>query len=362
MNRTVPSKVFVFRIGHLGDTLVSLPAVLRLRASHPAATFTLVTHLPARSEYVTAWDVMKYTGVFQNVIFYDPKSWRSVLILMRRLRADRPDLLYYLSPIRGLLHMLRDRIFLERLCGLAVIPSLQQGAGTTAAKGAGRPLPRVRKESESLLDLIDGDNRARIPCVPASPPFLFPGPEIVGRAAKFLAAGGVGPGDRIVGLGPGSKMAAKRWPPDRFGIVGTELLRRDSGLRLVVLGGHEDRAVGRTLCDIWGDRSLNLAGETSVIESAAILKRCRFFLGNDTGTMHLAAAVGTPAISIFSARDYPGRWEPYGEGHVVLRHDPPCAGCMLEECAGMEMACVRAITAEQVLAACLAQLGERTAS
>jgi heptosyltransferase-3 len=81
----------------------------------------------------------------------------------------------------------------------------------------------------------------------------------------------------------------------------------------------------------WGG-GLCAAGDLSVRESAALLQDAAFYLGNDTGAMHLAAAVGTPCIAIFSSLDWPGRWSPYGKGHQVFRVDVPCAGCLLEVC------------------------------
>jgi ADP-heptose:LPS heptosyltransferase len=62
------------------------------------------------------------------------------------------------------------------------------------------------------------------------------------------------------------------------------------------------------------------------------LQRCLAYVGNDAGTMHLAGMVGIPCVGLFSARDYPGQWEPYGEGHVILRHETECAGCMRTVC------------------------------
>lgn len=94
-------------------------------------------------------------------------------------------------------------------------------------------------------------------------------------------------------------------------------------------------------------------------ESAAVLKRSRGYLGNDTGTMHLAAMVGVPCVALFSARDYPGQWEPYGHGHAVLRHETDCAGCMLEVCHERGNECLRLISEEEVFEASRYLLGDR---
>ncbi len=115
--------------------------------------------------------------------------------------------------------------------------------------------------------------------------------------------------------------------------------------------------IGEELCADWGKRSYNFAGKLSVYGSAAVLEKCAAYIGNDTGTMHLAAMVGIPCVAIFSARDYPGKWEPYGEGHTILRYDTNCAGCMLEICP-QQNRCLNSITTENVLAPVMKMLSQ----
>ena len=100
----------------------------------------------------------------------------------------------------------------------------------------------------------------------------------------------------------------------------------------------------------WGT-GFSAAGELSVRESAALMEGAQFYLGNDTGAMHLAAAMGRPCVAVFSARDWPGRWHPYGEGHKVLRFDVSCSGCMLKIC-DRELQCLKGIQVDQVYQAC----------
>src|SRR5205085_2524024 len=105
----------------------------------------------------------------------------------------------------------------------------------------------------------------------------------------------------------------------------------------------------------WGTGT-SAAGLLDVRTAAAVLARCRLFVGNDTGTLHLAAAAGTPCVGVFAAQDWPGRWQPYGLGHTVLRRPVPCEGCRLTVCTREGMRCLREITVEDVLAACRATL------
>jgi ADP-heptose:LPS heptosyltransferase len=131
----------------------------------------------------------------------------------------------------------------------------------------------------------------------------------------------------------------------------------------VIFGGPEDRPAGDTLLSKWG-RGYNAAGALALRSSAAALKRCRLYLGNDTGTMHLAAAVGVPCAAIFSARDLPGRWYPSGRGHHVFRSQVDCEGCGLTACVERYNECLERISAAEVLAACqsILQAGQKLPS
>ncbi len=179
---------------------------------------------------------------------------------------------------------------------------------------------------------------------------MHPTPDHHAKAGRLLDEAGF-QGHDMVAFAPGSKMQAKKWPEDRFEQVGLTLLHRFPGLRLVVVGGPGEISLGDRLCRTWGDRAVNLSGALSVWESAAMLERCTLYVGNDTGTMHLAASVATPCVAIFSARDNPGKWEPAGRGHIVLRHEVPCAGCMLDTCVDYDLACLKAISVDEVLTA-----------
>jgi heptosyltransferase-3 len=95
----------------------------------------------------------------------------------------------------------------------------------------------------------------------------------------------------------------------------------------------------------------------NVREGIAALQKCALFLGNDTGTMHMAVAAGIPCVAIFSSRDYPGNWYPYGNNHIVFRTPIDCEGCMLERCIERKMECILSIDEDQVYAAAQKMLG-----
>src|SRR5258708_1287907 len=122
----------------------------------------------------------------------------------------------------------------------------------------------------------------------------------------------------LLAVGAGSKMPAKRWPPERFVEVIRRALSEFPGILVVFLGGADEEGYCQALCDEIGPSTVNLAGKLSISGSAAVLEQTHAYVGNDTGVMHLAGAVGTPCVAIFSARDFPGLWEPMSSTHRIL--------------------------------------------
>lgn len=321
--------ILVFRIGQLGDTLVSLPAISVIRQQHPDHRLVLLTERqPVASGYVSSWDVLGPTGWFDDVIFYVPEQnlGRRVLTMLslaKRVRALQPAMVYNLAPKRTGRQDRRDRFFFRRLAGVKEY----RGGGffLMPPKNSQDMLPRVEPEWKRLLRVIGaktGNTNYRL---------FIPVTEQE-HARKLLLREGLGNGTRMLAIGPGSKMTAKMWGRDRYRELGQRLLRVYPELHLAVVGGKEDAAAGEELCAVWGHRSHNLAGRLSVYGSAAALQQCIAYIGNDAGAMHLAGMMGISCVALFSARDYPGQWEPYGTNHVILRHETECAGCMRTVC------------------------------
>jgi ADP-heptose:LPS heptosyltransferase len=337
-----PDNVCIFRIGQLGDTIVALPAIYRIAERHPGARITLITNAPADRAFVTAWDVLRHTGIFCSVLPYRPAKASDLLMLAVACRKLQPAHLYYLSPLRSTKQVRRDRVFFRWVCGFRRITGLD-GQHQPALRDAAGKLLILSHESVRLLELIDA------PGVTPQPPHLTPPPAAHRRVTELLRPF---EGRFLVALGVGSKMPAKKWFLDRYIVVARRIVDRYPDTALVMLGGSEDRAEGDQLVQAVGaDRAINLAGTTDIIESAAALTRCAFFIGNDTGTMHLAAEMGVPCVAVFTSRDNPRAWEPWGTSHTVLRRDLACSGCLLERCEIEKMRCLDLITTEDVWAA-----------
>ena len=359
-------RILVYRIGQLGDTIVALPAMWAIKKHFPDASLTLLCDRHPRQNFVLATDLLAGAGLFDEFLSYPVDSSRAGIVfrpfrmlrLLWALRRRAFDLLVYLAPsLRKPAQVERDRRFfaaagMKRFLGLRGFP-------WPTAKTAGQPLAAVSAEADLLLARIAADE-IRVP-PPGQGCFeLNLGKAEEQQVQAWLRALPSDGGRPWVGVGPGSKMAAKRWPPERFSQVGARLVA-EHDVWPVVFGGPPDRALGDTLVGNWG-RGYNAAGALALRPATAALKRCRLYLGNDTGTMHLAAAVGVRCAAIFSARDLPGRWHPNGEGHRVFRAPIDCEGCGLVECIERRSECLRRITVPEVVAACEALLLDKLAT
>ena len=149
---------------------------------------------------------------------------------------------------------------------------------------------------------------------------------------------------------------AKRWPLERFAQVMQVVGGSMPVVEFVFLGAPGEAAMGVTLSQMVGAiRHRNLVGKTSLTELIACLQQCTLLITNDTGTMHLAAAMGVPTVSIFGSTE-PVLTSPLGSQHTIIRHHVPCSPCFKRECPFGHYDCMTGVTPQQVAAAVLGKL------
>ncbi len=340
-------RILVYRIGQLGDTLVALPAMWAVRNAFPDAHLALLFDQHPKAQYVQSAELLKGSGLFDHYLGYPfeaefGRKAIEALRLIATIHAQRFDTLVYLAPTtRSAQRIERDKVFfraagIRNFIGMSGFPRLEP-------KIPGVPLTSIRRESDLLLNRLARD----LPATVLTPSFdLRLGSREKGALDNWLATQSPD-GDRPwLAVGPGSKMPAKQWPLERFREVVAQLID-EFDIWPVVFGGGEDREAGEILLGDWR-RGYNAAGSLDIRTAALGLKRCALYLGNDTGTMHLAAAMGVPCVAIFSSRERPGMWYPHGEHNVVFRTAIECEGCGLVECIVRDNECLRRIEAAEV--------------
>ena len=162
------------------------------------------------------------------------------------------------------------------------------------------------------------------------------------RAGALLS--GEGP---WIGLTPGAQFgAAKRWLPERFAAA-AQRLAGESGASVAVLGGAAEKPLAARIAALLDVPSADLSGRTTLPELVGVLSRLRLLLSNDSGPMHVAAALGTPVVAVFGPTD--GReTAPVGTAHRLVREPVHCAPCLLRECP-IDHRCMTRVSAARVV-------------
>jgi ADP-heptose:LPS heptosyltransferase len=349
--RTVKSpvqRVLIYRLGSLGDTLVALPALHLVARAFPDAERHLLTNIPVHAKAPAAASILRHTDLVHDYLRYPvgTRSPRALLALAWQLRRWRPQVLVYLAAARGLRAAGRDALFF-RLCrishqiGVPVTPDLQQNL----LDPAGEREPEAARLARALASL--GDARLDDP----ESWSLHLTPAEIARARQALVPAGDRP---ILAVSVGTKVQSKDWGRDNWRALLGRLVHRHPRYALVLLGAADEHALSAIAASDWYGLGtgpvLNLCGQLCPRESAAVLAHARLFLGHDSGPMHLAAAVQTPCVAIFAARNLPRVWFPFGDQHRVLYHPTACAGCGLETCVVEQKRCLTSISVEDVLA------------
>jgi heptosyltransferase-2 len=193
-----------------------------------------------------------------------------------------------------------------------------------------------------------------IACDDTAPRVAVSGPSRE-RAQALLAQYGVSPDTALVGLAPGAAYGqAKQWPTDRVASLIARLVRERNATCLIV-GASHDRSAGREI-ESWlranapetATRAIDLVGRTSLGALAGVVARCRVFVSNDSGAMHLAAALGRPVVALFGPTDEAAT-RPIGS-HDVITVPVFCRPCLLRDCP-IDHRCMKRITVDVVLAA-----------
>ena len=139
---------------------------------------------------------------------------------------------------------------------------------------------------------------------------------------------------------PGARWKTKRWPPEKFGELASRL-----PVQSVIVGSKADKDIADLIVSLSEGKTISLAGKTSLKELIAVMRKAKFVISNDSGPMHIAAALGIPVYAIFGPTD-PLRTGPYGKGHTIIRAAIPCAPCFKKTCEDVK--CLEGLSADKV--------------
>ena len=310
------NRILFMPIGGIGNVVLFTPIIAEIRKQFPQAAFTFIMRSRGGAEVIRGYPR-------SEVYEFDFKNMHNVRRFVRRHRLPRFDLAFNWETFYG--------AYLAFKCRTRFLVSFTYSFGITAQSDflCARTcnVDHSKHEIEQNLDLV----RVIMQDFTTDDlkPFVMYTGEQIEFASKQLE---VFEGDSVLicmHLGSLPRMPEKRWPLERF----AELVKRLIGsmdAHILILGSaSERRIVNRFMEHIGSDANvLNLVGRTKLKQSAALIQRCDLFIGNDSGPMHIAAAVGTPVIGIFGPTN-PVKNRPWGtySDAVVVRHPLPCSPC-----------------------------------
>ncbi|MGH9607541.1 MAG: glycosyltransferase family 9 protein [Terracidiphilus sp.] len=338
-------KVLIYRIGSLGDTVVALPSFHLLARAFPNAERRLLTNYPVHAKAPASAAVLGDSGLVHGYMRYTIGTRNPVelLRLAWQIRSFNPDLLAYLMPVRTGKAVRRDEMFF-RFSGVRRIAGLP--AGDTGSNRFDQATDLWESEAARLLRCLDPSGATDVSDLSNWDLKLTDAEK--NKACELLAPFGFRP---IIACGPGTKMQAKDWGSERWKELLERLNIEHPRHALVLIGAREDSDLSEFAADKWTGPRLNLCGQITPRETAAILEHAAVFLGPDSGPMHLAACAGVPCVIAFSARGRRGIWFPAGSNHQVIYHRTSCQGCNLETCAAEARRCLTSIAVQEMVEA-----------
>lgn len=167
--------------------------------------------------------------------------------------------------------------------------------------------------------------------------------------ARWMRRHGFAREDQVVVCHPGARWWFKQWPAEKFARLADQL-QEEMQLKVLFSGGQEDVSTVQTIADNMVTPCYSIAGETTPLQFAALAKRAKLFIGNDSGPMHIAAAVGTPVIALFGPTE-PAIWSPWSQRNQVVYKGVSCSPCDNTGCDMGELNCMRQIGVSEVVAA-----------
>ena len=169
------------------------------------------------------------------------------------------------------------------------------------------------------------------------------------RAAEFLVASGARQHSLRIAIGAGASYgSAKCWPPSRFAEL-VNRIRAQADADVILFGTASEAAVSRAISSELHRPPIDLTEKTAIADLPALLSQCHLFIGNDSGAMHVAAAVGLPVVAVFGPTDPQGT-APVTPRSTIVQQKPYCSPCFLRHCP-TDHRCMRSITSEMVEAA-----------
>ena len=330
-----PERILVVKLDHLGDVLLATPVFSNLRRAYPNAELHALTGTWSRvvlEKHLAVNKVLEYNSpAFCRT--GRPTSLKQMFQLYRELRRQKYDLVV---ELRGDWHTLWFAL-------LKLTPKRLDRAALQIANRLGSAQFTGTHETTRNLDVL---KQAGIATPVQTTTFSITS-EDEKWASNFLMTYQISREQPLVAIHAGSPIELKRWLPERYAELADWLIAQ-KGAQILFVGVKEENQIITEIQSLMRGKSINIAGETTFTQLASILHSCNVFIGNDSGPMHLAAAVGTQTIGLYGPGD-PTRFGPVGEKCQTIRMKLDCPPCSGTTCRFGEEGCMSKIQVADVI-------------
>jgi len=325
-----PEKILIVLHGSIGDVTRALPLVNILRSGFPRASLAWAVESPSLPL------VRDYPGVDEVILFNRRRWWAEIGPFLRKIRSERFDLVLDLqrhlksglisrwsgAPRRVGFNRADSKEF-NWLFNNHFIPPVGEGISKLDHYLKFAQYLGLAAKPVEWNFRLSADEKSRIDAS-------------LTRASRAYAV-----------LFVGGRWTSKRWFPAQVAECAAAIRHRFQ-LDAVLLGGRDDRALAEEVLTKARCEITNLVGRTSLREAIGVIARARVAVGPDTGLMHIAAAVGTPVVSLWGATN-PARTGPYGFADLVIQGRAPCAPCYRRHCP-IGRICMQSISVDEIAA------------
>ncbi|MFQ5672111.1 MAG: glycosyltransferase family 9 protein [Nitrospinales bacterium] len=327
------NRILVMNLTRMGDLVQSTPLISGLRKKHPDASITLMV-------------CKEFESFASRIPFVDDVIVYDVLQFNRMKEQGETvtwDVIYrYLEDLlRGVMERQFDLIFNLSHSRLSALMITYMGHGNVRGFFCNKTGDRMTHQpwlqyfgiepfnraynSFNLADIYlrSGEVESQFDRV-----MIKTGLDDFVAAEEIMRRENIHDDDFLIGFQAGSSLEGRRWPTRSFAELG-DMLAANLNAKIVLFGVESESAQAREILALskMKSRFVDLTGKTSISQLIGLLKRCRYLVTNDTGTMHIAAAVGTRVVGLFFAHAHPHETGPYGDGHLVFQARIPCAPC-----------------------------------
>jgi len=312
-----PNNILVLEVGGIGDAVIATPALNALRRRFPNARITVVAS-PRAVEIIWALDLGFRTRTLRLALPLTRLLDAARLILSTR--SNRPDLLIDLSAIETPAAARRRQRLVALLGARYTLGRNTDGRGDFFDAAVDESLADETHEVERKLSVVATLGARPEPAHPIVdvPRAAFESEHLL------LEEAGVADFEEVIGIHPGAFLPTRQWPVDRFARL-ADLLTREHHRDLLVTGGEADRDLVEQVAAAAHHQVVRAVGRP-LMEAAALIRRCRAFVTNDTGMMHVAAALNVPVVALFG-RTNAARYRPYMPASRCVLLQQPDSAC-----------------------------------